>query len=252
MPSLKPTTRRLLEIPILVECLAPPIIDLVAEYAADDHDLVHIIAMLARDIRGSYCGKYDDRVFAIKKLCSEAGQGKWTAHIEHWQKDGLDDGRWFRDLWSGPYDIPMDPRFPYPFLEIRNLEWLQRNALWTLFHDHEEIFGKSYGSVETWHELKMEWNRYHNPEFQHCKTCELEVPHISSRTRILGKGYGSSHRWSKGSTLWSSTTQPLMPHQKHTHYQCVECDAHFLHFYDITPDIFDAIEQAGISDQCIP
>jgi hypothetical protein len=61
------------------------------------------------------------------------------------------------------------------------------------------------------------------------------------RSDIFGEGYGSSHSWRRGHTS---------PY-KSTEYICVDCGALFLHDYDETPNIFEAINEAEIPDQCV-
>ena len=62
---------------------------------------------------------------------------------------------------------------------------------------------------------------------------------------INGNGYGSSHDWER---LWSNTTNSRQ--KKATHYKCRKCGATFSHFYDIEPNIFKAMELAGVSKDC--
>lgn len=65
------------------------------------------------------------------------------------------------------------------------------------------------------------------------------------KSQISGEGYGSSHTWIRGGTNYN----PSGWSDKYTQYGC-ECGACFTHYYDVTPDIFQAIEQVGISDKC--
>lgn len=58
---------------------------------------------------------------------------------------------------------------------------------------------------------------------------------------INGDGYGSSHDW-RGVTPQDNS--------KRTIYDCAACGSSFTHFYDETPDIFRAIERAGVVDVC--
>lgn len=62
---------------------------------------------------------------------------------------------------------------------------------------------------------------------------------------INGKGYGDSHDWAK-----LVTAQVQSWGRKETLYKCRRCDVLFSHFYDETPDIFEAIEKAGVQDEC--
>ena len=58
-------------------------------------------------------------------------------------------------------------------------------------------------------------------------------------SHINGQGYGSSHDW---------MYQGSIP--KASGYQCKGCGERFTHMYDETPNIFQAIEQAGVPDAC--
>lgn len=59
-------------------------------------------------------------------------------------------------------------------------------------------------------------------------------------TMISGDGYGSSHDWI-GVTPQENS--------KRTFYHCV-CGVSFTHHYDAEPDVFRAIEAAGMPDVC--
>lgn len=69
-----------------------------------------------------------------------------------------------------------------------------------------------------------------------------------SSSDIHGFGYGSSHSWK----LEGSRQLPYHADYrlKETSYTCIVCDRTFHHYYDVTPDIFAAIEQSGIPDEC--
>ena len=52
---------------------------------------------------------------------------------------------------------------------------------------------------------------------------------------ISGKGYGASHNWKYGGSNDSHCS----------FYTCVDCRAFFVHSYNDTVDIFDAIKKAS-------
>ena len=58
---------------------------------------------------------------------------------------------------------------------------------------------------------------------------------------IYGTGFGSTHNW-VGYTPQNNSKQTL--------YTCSACMARFIHAYDNTPNIFDAIELSGVADVC--
>lgn len=62
---------------------------------------------------------------------------------------------------------------------------------------------------------------------------------------IYGTGYGSNHNWKRGGTnqvgSWGT---------KATVYKCADCNAIFTHYYDHIPDIFVALEDTGVSENC--
>ena len=58
-------------------------------------------------------------------------------------------------------------------------------------------------------------------------------------SHIVGSGWGSDHEWKRGYTGGD----------KGTPYQC-ECGASFVHWYDETPDIFEAMKLAGVPEHC--
>jgi len=63
---------------------------------------------------------------------------------------------------------------------------------------------------------------------------------------IHGEGYGSSHDWGRG---WTNN-QPRDSYDKFTNYDCRNCKAFFQHRYDIQRNIFTALEESGVLDQC--
>jgi len=66
---------------------------------------INTIALLARDIRGSWNMMYD-RVDAIRILCTRLRKWEWIDRLDEGEnKEYLfHDGRWFRDEWNGPYE----------------------------------------------------------------------------------------------------------------------------------------------------
>lgn len=58
-----------------------------------------VIGALAMDIRGSWTYP-DARVKVMKALCRDYGFGRWERELHEWD---FEDGRYFRDEWSGPY-----------------------------------------------------------------------------------------------------------------------------------------------------
>ena len=70
-----------------------------------------------------------------------------------------------------------------------------------------------------------------------------EEPHSA----IAGDGYGSSHAWARGKTAQVGAAAAFF---KRTDYHCAACGAHFVHPYDLMPNIFEAIELAGVVDRC--
>lgn len=58
---------------------------------------------------------------------------------------------------------------------------------------------------------------------------------------IQGEGFGSSHEW-RGDTPQDNS--------KRTFYVCASCGASFCHQYNRQPEIFAAIEEAGVPNEC--
>lgn len=56
---------------------------------------------------------------------------------------------------------------------------------------------------------------------------------------INGTGWGSDHLWHYEATPSNASL-----------YKCARCFWNFSHFYNSTPDIFAAMREAGIPDQC--
>ena len=62
----------------------------------------NMIGVLTESIRGSWNDTWD-RLNAIIKLCGKLGRQDWIDQIENNADYIRDDGRWFRDVWTGPY-----------------------------------------------------------------------------------------------------------------------------------------------------
>ena len=69
---------------------------------------------------------------------------------------------------------------------------------------------------------------------------------MKKTSQISGQGYGDKHNWQRGSTAQVGAT----PWDKGTGYHCEDCGAGFNHAYDLIPDIFEAIKEAGVSEEC--
>lgn len=69
---------------------------------------------------------------------------------------------------------------------------------------------------------------------------------ITKKSVIIGKGFGHTH-------LWKKAHQGLRECRwdRYTLYECLHCEERFKHYYHVTPDIFKAIERAGIPNGCI-
>ena len=65
-------------------------------------------------------------------------------------------------------------------------------------------------------------------------------------SNIFGQGYGDKHDWVRGETAQVGSLDFL----KNTQYSCRKCSAEFAHYYDNTPDIFEAIRVSGVSEEC--
>lgn len=57
---------------------------------------------------------------------------------------------------------------------------------------------------------------------------------------IQGNGYGSAHDWKCGYTGPSKVTP----------YVCARCGEKFYHAYDNIPDIFTAMKNTGVKENC--
>lgn len=70
------------------------------------------------------------------------------------------------------------------------------------------------------------------------------------KSHIHGEGFGHSHVWIRGGTNQGGFGQGLTASQKATAYMCPNCGSSFSHQYDVVPNIFQAIENAGVVDVC--
>jgi hypothetical protein len=61
---------------------------------------------------------------------------------------------------------------------------------------------------------------------------------------IHGTGYGSDHNWK-----WDITD--TFGGEKGTRYYCPDCKQVFVHLYDVTPNIFEAMRERHINEACI-
>lgn len=66
-------------------------------------------------------------------------------------------------------------------------------------------------------------------------------------TEVRGNGYGSAHDWeNKGTEQISSPKK-----RRNTLWVCRKCHEQFRHFYRITSDIFEAMKQRGVKEECV-
>jgi len=66
---------------------------------------------------------------------------------------------------------------------------------------------------------------------------------------IHGQGHGSRHDWEIEDTLkWIELG--LKPGAAQTAYRCRQCGAYFTHYYHLEPDIFLAMKDHGVPDEC--
>ena len=69
---------------------------------------------------------------------------------------------------------------------------------------------------------------------------------MNKYSEIGGQGYGDKHAWIRGATFVADRAE-----DKGTIYSCI-CGANFVHRYDLIPDIFENIKQAGVREDCKP
>lgn len=72
--------------------------------------------------------------------------------------------------------------------------------------------------------------------------------HVELTSAIFGDGYGSAHVW----RYLGSNQNPVGIEDKFSRYICRDCEAHFMHRYDLEPDIFKAMEETGVPEECNP
>lgn len=63
------------------------------------------------------------------------------------------------------------------------------------------------------------------------------------QSAIRGEGYGSTHNW------MHDTTEPFRGDMG-SRYFCRACGNCFVHMYHWQPDIFDAMRDEGVPDEC--
>lgn len=64
---------------------------------------------------------------------------------------------------------------------------------------------------------------------------------------IFGEGYGSKHTWKRISTAQVGSAPN---NQRFTSYKCKVCSQTFKHYYNLIPDIFEAMELEAVTDSC--
>lgn len=60
-------------------------------------------------------------------------------------------------------------------------------------------------------------------------------------SEINGRGHGDSHEWVMGYQYQGDRSTP---------YKCKNCHIEFRHWYNMTPNIWEAIKNCGIPDKC--
>jgi len=63
---------------------------------------------------------------------------------------------------------------------------------------------------------------------------------------ITGTGYGDKHNWKD-----KGTEQMPIPQDRSTLWVCLDCNETFRHWYHVVPDIFQAMKDRGIREECI-
>ncbi len=66
-------------------------------------------------------------------------------------------------------------------------------------------------------------------------------------TDIRGRGYGDNHCWVRVDTL-----QRKIPVDRMTYYNCAVCKRDFWHRYRVISDIFEAMKEWGVPEECKP
>ncbi len=163
----KPRTR-LLKIPILTLSLIEPLINIIADYASDDRDLMIVIQMIIFDFEYVAPAQYDRRVIELFDLCHEIGHMEWMSlHKE----SGLD--RWWisRD-WHGP----SQENLAYSYTDLSNIDWFK--SVWATLK-------RGVWFPKLWRDIKLEWSRHNDSRFQHCSSC-LHAVSPSEPSTIYG------------------------------------------------------------------
>jgi hypothetical protein len=63
---------------------------------------------------------------------------------------------------------------------------------------------------------------------------------------VHGAGYGAMHNWSRIHTYpWKT-----MGGKAWSFYTCKDCGQRFVHYYHILKDIFQAIKDSGVTEEC--
>lgn len=65
--------------------------------------ICNMIGILTADIRGHWTD-ISARLNGIRELCQELGKQEWLDQLEDNIEEIYYDGRWFRDVWNGPYE----------------------------------------------------------------------------------------------------------------------------------------------------
>jgi hypothetical protein len=65
-------------------------------------------------------------------------------------------------------------------------------------------------------------------------------------SEIRGNGYGDKHDWED-----KGTEQIQNMYLRSTLWQCRKCHQLFRHYYNVIPNIFSAMKERGINEECI-
>ena len=65
--------------------------------------ITRIIAALAYDIRCDWFDGTKSRVRLMIKLCASIDKEGWASQLRGNMGEIIEDGRWMRDVWAGPY-----------------------------------------------------------------------------------------------------------------------------------------------------
>ncbi len=231
LAKVKPKTR-LLKIPILTLSLIEPLIDIIADYTSDDCDLLIIIGMIIFDFEYAAPVQEDLRVIELFDLCHEIGHIEWMAGQPRC---------WVLDNWMGP-----NPRSvtDLDYMDLSNIDWFK--SVWSTLKRNRGHRNEPH-RLMSWCDVKLDWAQYNDSRFEHCQYCNLFVDHKSNELFGRYPNYGL-HRWSKGST---ATGPDFSFPEKHTHYECALCREHFIHFFEIMPNMIAAMQHFGVSDRCL-